>query len=158
MILCYYSVVAVIYHVSSSSPCHMYFFSFLFFYKFFYLCLNAEGGPLKLVIVFVLVAICLSMFPSSLNFAGFIYYMQIWPNIVTREGPKAPAKEITREGKVSVAVISALSIQCVFSRPGSDEPGRPITTLNREGWHFGCSSSSLGLVGRCFWTFPVFNI
>ena len=61
------------------------------------------------------------------------FHGKINTSVITRDGPKAPTKEITRGGKVSVAEMSALSIQCCDCRPGSDEPGRPITALNREG-------------------------
>ena len=35
----------------------------------------------------------------------------------------------------------------VIGRPGSDEPGRPITALNWEGWHFGYFSFLAGTFG-----------
>ena len=71
-----------------------------------------------------------------------------WPQNsgISRDGPKAPAKEITREGKVYYQYLKCRLTQfsAVIGRPGSDEPGRPITVLNRVGLHFGYSSSSHG--------------
>ena len=50
-----------------------------------------------------------------------------------RDGPKALAKEITRGEKYQQPKCQPSQFSAVIGRPGSDEPGQPITELNQDG-------------------------